>query len=109
VISGIKSTRKQITCGVPLWLTPVLNIFINSLDNGIGHSLSKFADDTKLGRVTDTPDGCAAIQRDLDRLENSAERNLIKFNKEKCKILHLGRNNPRHQHMLWAERWKAAL
>ena len=50
--------------------------------------------------MTDTPEGCAAIQKDLDRLEKWAGRNLRKTNKGRCKVLHLGRGNPRHQYML---------
>lgn len=34
--------------------------------------------------------------------EKWGKRNHIKFNKEKCKILHLGRNNPRYQYTLEA-------
>jgi len=39
----------------------------------------------------------AATQRDLNRLEKWADRNLGNFSKEKCKVPHLARNNPIHQ------------
>ncbi|KAK4823609.1 hypothetical protein QYF61_004212 [Mycteria americana] len=47
------------------------------------HTLNKFAVNIKLGGMVDTPDSCTEIQRDLNRLEKWADRNLMKFNKGK--------------------------
>jgi len=44
--------------------------------------------------MVDTPDGCAVIQRDLDRMERWAYRGLMKFNKGQSNVLHLGEITP---------------
>lgn len=41
-------------------------------------------------------------QRDLNRLEKCAGRNLKVQQRGKCKVLNLERNNPVYQYMLWA-------
>ncbi len=43
-------------------------IYINNLDSGIRIEVSKFADDTKVGKVVRTDQDVRELQGDLDRL-----------------------------------------
>ncbi|GAB0188404.1 cAMP-dependent protein kinase inhibitor alpha [Grus japonensis] len=74
------------------------------MDSGIECTFSKLPNDTKLCGVVDMLEGRDAIRRDLDRLERWARVNHMKFNKAKCKVLHMGRRNPKHNYRL-GEEW----
>ncbi|GAB0206740.1 cAMP-dependent protein kinase inhibitor alpha [Grus japonensis] len=69
-------------------------MFINDTGSGIEYIVSKFADDTKPTDAVDSIEG---------RLEEWAHVNLVKFNKAKCEVLHLGQGNPQYQYRLGDE------
>jgi len=52
----------------------------------------------------------ATLQEDLDRLEEWVNKNLMKCNTEKFKVLHLGKHNPGVPHRLGSTcRWSSSV
>ncbi|GAB0189127.1 cAMP-dependent protein kinase inhibitor alpha [Grus japonensis] len=100
------SKRRTVKSSIPqesILGLALFNIFVGDMDSGIECTLSKFANDTKLCGVVKMLEGRDAIQRDLDRLERWARANHMKFNKAKCKGLHVGQDNPKHNYRLGGE------
>ena len=74
-------------------------VLISDTNSRIECTLTKLADDTKLGGVVSTPEGWNAIQRDLDKLKTWVHVNLVRFTKAKCRVLQLGWGK------LWYQYW----
>ena len=92
------SEAVPVTSGVPQGsvLGPLLFLlFINDLPASVKNEIRIFADDVKM--VVD-PSQNQDVQNDLDALCHWESIWLLKFNLEKCKLLHIGKNNPRNHY-----------
>ena len=100
VLNGESSDWAAVTSGVPQGsvLGPLaFVIFINDID---AHALlitllNKFADDTKCGNVIKDQSDVTNLQQCLDDLVDWAVKWGMAFNVQKCKVMHLGRSNPK--------------
>ena len=93
IVNGATSTEAEVTSGIPQGsvLGPILFvIFINDLPHNIKSSVKMFADDTKVYTRSDTEGATATLQEDLKKLQEWADRWLMKFHPQKCKVMKLG-------------------
>ncbi len=102
-IDGNYSDWSNVVSGVPQGsvLGPILfTIFINDIDDKILSKLLKFADDTKLiGKVKSSVD-IEILRKDLANLYRWSEDWQMLFNVNKCKIMHIGRNNTEEKYYM---------
>jgi hypothetical protein len=93
----------DVTSGVPQGsvLGPLLFLmYINDIDEGVTNKLLKFADDTKLFGKVGTMEDIERLRADLVKLVKWSEEWLMLFNVDKCKVMHVGHNNPKEQYTM---------
>jgi len=105
------SSWRDVTSGVPQGsvLGPILFVvYINDLDNNIISKINKFADDTKLGKAVGRVEDRISLQNDLDKLFNWSTEWQMKFNTDKCAVIHLGSKNTGAEYLLGNEKIKSS-
>ena len=111
VIRGKESEELEVLSGVPQGsvLGPLLFlIFINDLPKCTACPVCLFADDSKIyckvprgNKILPKLQGNnELLQKDLDELQRWADTWKMSFNVNKCKIMHLGYDNGKHEYNL---------
>ncbi len=106
-VQGELSEESDVESGVPQGtvLGPTLfTIYIDDLEAEIERRklevlIKKFTDDTKGAKIIQKQDS-HKLQEALDCLCEWADKWGMSFNYGKCKIMHIGKNNPRHEYFM---------
>jgi ribonuclease P/MRP protein subunit RPP40 len=106
-VQGEQSEECDVESGVPQGtvLGPTLfTIYIDDLEAEIERRklevlIKKFADDMKGAKIIQKQEDSNKLQEALDCLCERAEKWGMSINYGKCKIMHIGKNNPRHEYL----------
>ena len=103
IVNGSKSSWTRVTSGIPQGsvLGPLLFVcYVNDMPENITSTVYMFADDTKLYRNIKTHIDREVLQSDLSRLEDWSRKWQLRFNADKCKVLHIGRDNEHYEYYM---------
>ena len=103
VINGVQSQWGAVKSGVPQGsvIGPLLFwIYVSDITNDVSSNVILFADDTKLYSRVERQEDRHTLQEDINKLVNWSEKWLMRFNTEKCKVIHLGHNNKQQHYFM---------
>ena len=80
---------------------PLFDIFIDDIDLAVLLArIFKFADDSKIAKIIANEVDRRQMQKIIDNLSAWAKLWGMRFNISKCKVLHMGNNNPEYEYTL---------
>jgi len=105
VLNGVCSEWGEVLSGVPQGsvLGPLaFLVYINDLDNSaeLVTIMRKFANDTKVGQTIISDQDRVKLQKCLDDFVEWSHKWGMEFNVPKCKIMHIGKNNPMYAYTM---------
>ena len=100
----MEASLKRCSAGLGSVGPPLFNILHNDVGSGTECPLSKLSDGAKCGGVVEAAAGCGTIERDVERLEMGAERNVLELKRGKGQVLGLGRNSGGQPDVVGAKR-----
>ena len=103
MVEGTESDWEDVLSSVPQGTVLggiLFTLYVNDIDEDVSAFLRKFVDDTKIASIVETDEDAMVLQKDVDKMVEWARKWEMTFNVAKCKVLHVGRRNQKHEYKM---------